>query len=108
MPLVPPSIDDRYRGSVAAARFLALLGVLTVVPGCLHVFLPDGGAGVIAGIGMEACGPIVIALFAWAGPRRSRSGHSWSWWRSVTDHWYRRRWRSCCSSGRCTRSTGGS
>ena len=67
MPLLPPSSNDRYHGSVAAARFLALLGVLTVLPGCVHVFLPDGGAGVIAGIDLQACGPIVIALFAWAG-----------------------------------------
>ncbi|MBM3985868.1 MAG: hypothetical protein FJ296_09310, partial [Planctomycetes bacterium] len=46
---------------------LAVLGVLTVVPGGIHVFLPDGGAGVIAGIDLGPCGPAIIALFAWAG-----------------------------------------
>ena len=67
MPLLPPSTNDQYRGSRAAARFLALLGVLTILPGCIHTFLPDGGAGVIAGIDLRACGPLVVALFAWAG-----------------------------------------
>jgi hypothetical protein len=67
MPLLPPSTNDQYRGSLIAARFLALLGVLTVVPGCIHTFLPDGGAGVIAGIDLRTCGPLVVALFAWAG-----------------------------------------
>jgi hypothetical protein len=67
MPLLPQPMNDRYRGSVAAAWFLAVVGVLTVLPGCVHVFLPDGGAGMIAGIELGACGPIVIALFAWAG-----------------------------------------
>ena len=67
MALLPPSTNDRYRGSVVSACFLAVLGVLTIVPGCIHVFLPDGGAGVIAGIDLQTCRPIVIALFAWAG-----------------------------------------
>ena len=67
MALLPPSTNDRYHGSVVAACFLAVLGVLTIVPGCIHVFLPDGGSGVIAGIDLGPCGPIVIALFAWAG-----------------------------------------
>jgi hypothetical protein len=67
MPLLPASTNDRYRGSVAAAWLLAVVGALTLLPGCIHVFLPDGGAGVIAGIDLGPCGPIVIALFAWAG-----------------------------------------
>ena len=67
MALLPPSTNDRYHGSVVAACFLAVLGVLTIVPGCIHEFLPDGGAGSIAGIDLGPCGPIVIALFAWAG-----------------------------------------
>jgi hypothetical protein len=74
MSLVPASTNDRYRGSVAAAWFLAALGVLTIVPGAIHVFLPDGGAGVIAGIDLGACGPTVIALFAWAGATQMAFG----------------------------------
>src|SRR5262249_23321290 len=67
LPLLPPSTNDDYRGSILAARFLALLAVLTIVPGCIHTFLPDGGAGVIAGIDLGPCAPVIVALFAWAG-----------------------------------------
>lgn len=65
--LLPPSNNFEYRGSFLAARFLGVLAVLTIVPGCIHTFLPDGGAGVIAGLDLGACGPVIIALFAWAG-----------------------------------------
>ena len=67
MALLPPSTNSRYSGAPLAASFLTLLAVLTIVPGCIHTFLPDGGSGVIAGIDLGACGPIIIALFAWAG-----------------------------------------
>jgi len=67
MSVFPPSTNGQYHGALLAARFLTLLAVLTIVPGCIHVFLPDGGAGVIAGIDLGACGPTIIALFAWAG-----------------------------------------
>lgn len=67
MSLLPPSTNDQYAGAMLSARFLTLLAVLTIVPGCIHTFLPDGGAGVIAGIDLGPCGPTVIALFAWAG-----------------------------------------
>ena len=67
MTLLPPSTNDRYTGAPLAAYFLTLSAVLTILPGCIHVFLPDGGAGVIAGIDLGPCGPTIIALFAWAG-----------------------------------------
>ncbi len=47
--------------------FLFLLGLLTAVPGAIHVFLPDGGAGVIAGLDLSAYGAVIISVFAWAG-----------------------------------------
>ena len=65
--LLPPSTNSQYRGSLLSAHFLALLSVLTIVPGCIHTFLPDGGAGVIAGLDLGPCGGVIIALFAWAG-----------------------------------------
>lgn len=65
--LLPPSTNDAYDGSPLAARVLVLLGVLTVIPGCIHVFLPDGGAGTIAGIDLGVCREPIVALFAWAG-----------------------------------------
>jgi hypothetical protein len=67
VPFLPPSTNEQYRGAIGAARFLTLLALLTIVPGCIHTFLPDGGAGVIAGIDLTQCGPVIVALFAWAG-----------------------------------------
>jgi hypothetical protein len=65
--LFPPSTNDRYGGAIASARFLTLVSVLTILPGAVHVFLPDGGAGTIAGIDLGPAAPVIIALFAWAG-----------------------------------------
>jgi len=65
--LLPPSTNAAYRGSLLAAHFLTLLAVGTIVPGCIHSFLPDGGAGSIAGLDLGTCGRVIVALFAWAG-----------------------------------------
>ena len=51
----------------ASSRFLVLCGVLAVVPGMIHVFLPDGGAGVIAGIDLSGDAARIVSMFAWAG-----------------------------------------
>jgi len=67
MPLLPPSTNSGYRGSPIAAHFLTLLGVLTLGPGLIHTFLPDGGAGVIAGLDLSQNGAIIVGTFAWAG-----------------------------------------
>lgn len=67
MTLLPPSTNDAYRGAPASAWFLTVVAIATIVPGCLHVFLPDGGAGVIAGLDLSQHGEQTIALFAWAG-----------------------------------------
>ena len=65
--LLPPSTNADYRGHPAAAWFLTLVGVLSIIPGCIHYFLPDGGAGVIAGIDLSVRGATIIAVFAWLG-----------------------------------------
>ena len=52
MSLLAPAANDQYRGARASAWFLALAGFLTLVPGMIHAFLPDGGAGSIAGLDM--------------------------------------------------------
>jgi len=67
MALLPPSTNARYRGAPLAAPVLTALAVLTIIPGAIHVFLPDGGAGVIAGIDLGVCRRVIVALFAWAG-----------------------------------------
>ena len=51
----------------AARWFLLLAGLGEVVPGAIHYFLPDGGAGAIAGVHLAANAPLVVALFAWTG-----------------------------------------
>lgn len=51
----------------ASSRFLLLCGVLAVIPGMIHVFLADGGAGVIAGIDLSRDASRTVSMFAWAG-----------------------------------------
>ena len=67
MALLPPSTNAAYRGSQLAAWFLMLAAVLEFVPGCIHYFLPDGGAGAIAGLDLTHNGQTIIAVFAWFG-----------------------------------------
>lgn len=67
MALLPPSTNAAYSGSQLAAWFLMLAAVLEFVPGCIHYFLPDGGAGVIAGLDLTHNGQTIIAVFAWFG-----------------------------------------
>ena len=67
MALLSPSTNADYRGSILSAGFLALSGVLTLVPGMIHYFLPDGGAGVIAHIDLATRADTIVAIFAWYG-----------------------------------------
>jgi hypothetical protein len=67
MRLLPPGSNDRYSGSLLAAWFLTAFSVMTILPGCIHTFAPDGGAGTIAGLDLGPNGHVIIALFAWAG-----------------------------------------
>lgn len=67
MSLLPPSTNADYRGAVLSAWFLVLLGVGTLIPGLIHYFLPDGGAGVIAHLNMGDQAKTIIAVFAWFG-----------------------------------------
>ena len=67
MSFLPASTNAQYAGSPLAARFLSLVGALTIAPGLIHTFLPDGGAGVIAGLDLSGNGASVIGVFAWAG-----------------------------------------
>jgi hypothetical protein len=67
MSLLPPSTNQAYAGSRASAWFLTLTAVLTLVPGAIHSFLPDGGAGVIAGLDVGDRAELVRSLFAWEG-----------------------------------------
>ena len=67
MPFLPPSTNAQYEGAPLAAHFLAFLGLTTLGPGLIHTFLPDGGAGVIAGMDLSRNGAAIVGVFAWAG-----------------------------------------
>lgn len=67
MALFPASTNQHYEGATASAWFLALLGAGSFIPGCIHYFLPDGGAGVIAGIDLTHSRANIVAAFAWMG-----------------------------------------
>ena len=65
--LLPPSTNGQYTGSPRGPQILAVLALLTILPAGIHSFLPDGGAGVIAGLDLATCKQVVVALFHWAG-----------------------------------------
>ncbi len=67
MALFPPSTNDDYRGAKISAWFLMLVAVTEFIPGLIHYFLPDGGAGVIGGVDLSVRGETIIAVFAWFG-----------------------------------------
>ena len=67
MPILPKSDNADYRGSILSAYAVALVGLLWIVPGAIHAFLPDGGSEVIAGLNLGQDRGLIISLFAWAG-----------------------------------------
>lgn len=67
MSLFPPSTNRLYRGSLASIWLLGLYGLLEFGTGCVHSFLPDGGAGVIAGLDLTHNRHTIIGVFAWMG-----------------------------------------
>lgn len=72
--LLPPSTNGSYRGAQSSAWFLGAYGVLWIVPGLVHSFLPDGGSETIAGLAPGGHAPMVRALFAWAGATQIAHG----------------------------------
>ncbi len=74
MSFLPPSTNADYRGAAASAWFLTFAAIMTLVPGLIHSFLPDGGAGVIAGLDMGDRRDLVIGLFRWEGSTQIAMG----------------------------------
>jgi len=74
MALLPETTNAAYRGSVWSAMYLGLTGLLTVGPGCIHYFLPDGGAGVIAGLDLSGDRAAIVGVFAWEGASQIAMG----------------------------------
>jgi hypothetical protein len=68
MNLLPPSTNAGYRGSQVSVWFLTLAAVLTLGPGLIHSFLPDGGMTTIAGLHPPAgAQALVLGAFRWEG-----------------------------------------
>ncbi len=65
--LLPRSNNAAFRGSGIAAGVLAVLGVLDLGRGSIHLFASDGGAGQIAGIDLTRGGDVIVMLFAVMG-----------------------------------------
>ena len=74
MSLLPPSTNGDYSGAVASAWFLTLAALLTLIPGLIHSFLPDGGTEVIAGLDMGNRRDLVISVFRWMGATQIAMG----------------------------------
>lgn len=53
---------------------LVLLGVINLVRGSIHVFLPDGGAGVIAGLDLSEARQTILFLFVGIGSAQIAAG----------------------------------
>jgi hypothetical protein len=64
-PILPNPITNDYKGySIARIMFL-IIAIITIARSLIHIFLPDGGASVIAGIDTTGeGGNNIIALFA--------------------------------------------
>ena len=70
MRFFPASTNAQYTGSRISLLILGLAVIITIIPACIHTFLPDGGANIIAGMGIDLeseHGRRVVGLFAWAG-----------------------------------------
>jgi hypothetical protein len=58
---------DHVKPSGLAVAFVALLGLINLGRGGLHVFLPDSGAGQIAGFDLSQGGQAIVFLLAMVG-----------------------------------------
>ncbi len=61
------SSKSTWVGDALAWKVVALMGILNVFRGSIHTFLPDGGAGVIAGFDLSHSRQTIVFLFAVMG-----------------------------------------
>lgn len=74
MSFLPPSTNDAYHGARSSVAVLAVFTLGTLIPGLIHSFLPDGGAGVIAHLDMGDRAGLVRSVFAWEGATQIAMG----------------------------------
>jgi hypothetical protein len=65
--ILPPATNAQWRGPSWALWLLGLLGVVKLLTGLIHYLLPDGGAGVIAGLDLSTNREAIVGVFAWVG-----------------------------------------
>ena len=69
--ILPPVIDNNYRGHRIALWFFYLITAVTVIRSCIHIFKADGGAQSIATIPLDSFtnggAEAVVFLFAYWG-----------------------------------------
>lgn len=69
--ILPPVIDNNYKGNKIALWFFYLITAVTVIRSCIHIFKDDGGAQSIATIPLdtftETGADVVIMIFAYWG-----------------------------------------
>ena len=68
MPLLPKSDNADYKGSILSAYAVALVGLLWIVPGAIHAFLPDGVTADRRSLNMNRYAmkqtiPVLLAIF---------------------------------------------
>lgn len=69
--ILPPTIDNNYKGNKIALWFFYLITAVTIVRSLIHMFKHDGGAQSIATIPLdtftEGGAAVVILIFAYWG-----------------------------------------
>lgn len=69
--ILPPTIDNNYKGNKIALWFFYLITAMTVIRSLIHMFKHDGGAQSIATIPLdtftEGGAAVVILIFAYWG-----------------------------------------
>ncbi|MFK7904967.1 MAG: hypothetical protein AB8B69_07580 [Chitinophagales bacterium] len=69
--ILPPTIDNTYKGNKIALWFFYLITLITIVRSCIHIFKYDGGAQSIATIPLDTYAQggaeAVIFIFAYWG-----------------------------------------
>jgi hypothetical protein len=61
--IFPKSADSTYTGANVAYYIFALIAIVSFIRSLIHVFLPDGGANVIAGLNLSAGSENIIFAF---------------------------------------------
>jgi hypothetical protein len=61
--IFPSSADNNYSGHIIAYLFFAFIAIISMGRSLIHVFLPDGGAGVIAGLDLSLGSENIIFAF---------------------------------------------